>query len=837
MAPRSKSLALKELVPEVDVTNPFQAPPDSDPIKIEDGIMQINHGDGSVTIDFNPKKRASTGEQNKNTHSANLAEKLDEDELSNIANDLLEGIEADKTSRSDWLSTRAKGIELLGVKLNTPRANVGSGAVGEGMSSINHPLILEATVNFQATARAELLPAAGPVKVRNDTTHLPQTPTSETSAQKQLQASLAQSDDLASALEKDFNHYLTVTATEYVPDTDRMLFLVGFGGDGFKKVYNCPLRRRPVSESVDAEDLIVSNAATDLNNCGRVTHVLKMRKSVLRRMQIIGAYREVEIEAPMITRLTEVDREKEEVAGVKEVQQRPEDRDYTLYEVYCELELDEFAPTKFKNKGLPLPYRVTIEENSRKILDIRRNWNENDEECTAKKFFVQFPFVRGLGFYGLGYVHLLGNTTITLTAAWREIIDAGMFSSFPGFIYNKSLSRQLTNEFRVPPGGGIGLDLGPQGKVQDNVMAIPYRDPGTGFVSFLTHVEESGRRIGATANIQVGEGKQDAPVGTTLALIEQATKVIDSAHKRLHASQAEEFALLKERFKEDPEAFWRFNNSPSMEWEKEQFVEALKNHNLVPVADPNNPTSLHRVAKAAALKELQKANPSIYDAYGVDMRVLNIIGIDPQGLFRAEQAAPPPDPRFEAIKEKAQASKVQAQLQLHEQELRHRTTAMQLAGRAEDRQSRERIEMIKLQIENGKVAQSAVIHDKTAYADAVAKAAELRADQLASQQEQARKVTEMVIKARVDRAKEAQKAQIQADKERQKQELDARRELNKQGMEQAKHQATMQRESEWHEQDMTHEKEMGELKKKTEVAKAKAVAKAKPKPAAKKKGD
>lgn len=818
MAPRSGSVRLQEVMPEVSLDSPFQAPPPEQPVTFDGNVMQIDHGDGSVTIDFSPDKPKSTGEQNENEHFANLADDLSEEELSRISNDLMEGVASDITSRADWIQTRARGIELLGVKLKNPRANVGSGAVGEGMSSIDHPLILEATINFQATARAELLPAQGPVKVRNDSGS-PPPQTSETSAQRQLQASLAQSDELASALERDLNHYLTVTATEYIPDTDRMLFMVGFGGDGFKKVYNCPLRRRPVSESVDAEDLIVSNAATDLNNCGRVTHQIKMRKAVLKRMQIVGAYREVELAPPQAVISNLIDQQKEAVAGQKEIQQRPEDRDYTLYEIYTELDLDEFAPEQFKGKGLPLPYRVTIETESRKILDIRRNWDEDDEECCAKKFFVQFPFVRGLGFYGLGYIHLLGNTTITLTAAWREIIDAGMFSSFPGFIYNKSISRQLTNEFRVPPGGGIGLDLGPQGKVQDNVMAIPYREPGAGFVGFVKEVEQGGRRIGATANVAVGEGKQDAPVGTTLALIEQATKVMDSAHKRLHAAQAEEFALLKERFKEDPEAFWRFNKSPSMPWEREQFVAALNNCNLVPVADPNNPTSLHRVAKAALLKELQKANPSIYDAYAVDMRILNITGIDPQGLFRAEQAPPPPDPRFEAIKEKAKASQAQAELQLHEQQLRHQTTAMQLAGRAEDRQSRERIEMIKLQIENGKVAQSAVIHDKTAYADAVARAAELRTEQVIRQQEQARKVTEMVMKARIDREREAMKAEMIAARERQQQEHQDER-----------HMSRLAQREERHQQSILQREEMAKIKKQKKSAKADA----EPKP---KKGD
>jgi len=309
---------------------------------------------------------------------------------------------------------------------------------------------------------------------------------------------MEETDDLAMALEKDMNHYLTVTATEYVPDTDRMLFYIGFGGDGFKKVFNCPLRRRPVSESVDAEDLIVSDSATDLQNCGRVTHRIKMRKSVLRRMQIMGAYRDVPIGQPAPATPDPAKVRKMEIEGVT-AHLNPEDEDYTIYECYCELDLDKFAPKQFKGEGLPLPYRVTIEKDSRQILSIIRNWNEDDEQCLAKRFFVQSPFIRGLGFYGYGFIHLLGNITNTLTAGWRETIDGGMFANFPGFLFSKSVGRQLSNQIRVPPGGGVGIDLGAQQDIRSAVMPLPYKEPGPGFVSFLQHVAEEGQRLGATA--------------------------------------------------------------------------------------------------------------------------------------------------------------------------------------------------------------------------------------------------------------------------------------------------------------------------------------------------
>ena len=282
-------------------------------LTIEDGSITIQHADGSVTVDFDPLDEDDGVDSD--DFSRNLAVKMPEADLAQIASDLLDGIDRDEMSRQDWLNTRAQGIDLLGLKIEKPRAdNVSGSAPVEGMSTVRHPVLLEATINFQATARAELLPASGPVKVRNDSPPAPDLEIQDTSARAELIESIQRKDELAQALEVDMNHYLTATATEYVPDTDRMLFYVGFGGDGFKKVYNCPLRGRPVSESIDAKDLIISNAATDLNSCGRVTHRIMMRKSILKRMQILGVYRDVELTIPQATQSSAVDAKVEELS-------------------------------------------------------------------------------------------------------------------------------------------------------------------------------------------------------------------------------------------------------------------------------------------------------------------------------------------------------------------------------------------------------------------------------------------------------------------------------------------------------------------------------------------
>lgn len=796
----------------------FNGTPSPEIPKDDDGVMTIRHDDGTVTVDFSPQPEPKDTDEDPFT--SNLTSRMSEDELAEIASDLLDGIQRDEDSRSEWLATRGRGISLLGIKLKTPKSDVGSTI--EGMSSIDHPLLLEATTNFQATARAELLPASGPVKVRNDAPTPPQEELQRTSAVEKLKSSLSGLDELAQALEKDMNHYLTVTATEYIPDTDRMLFSVGFGGDGFKKVYNCPLRRRPVSESVDAQDLIVSNAATDLKNCGRITHRIKMRPAVLKRMQIMGVYRDVELSPPTMAKQNEVDKTLEEASGIKSANARPKDRDYELYEVYCELDINKFAPRQFKGKGLPLPYRVTIESESRQILDVRRNWEKADKQCLSRQFFVQFPFIRGLGFYGLGYIHLLGNTTITLTAAWREILDAGMYASFPGFLYNKQVGRQLTNQFRVPPGGGIPIDVPPMQKIQDAIMPIPYRDAGAGFVSFITHVEEVGRRLATSGNVAVGEGKQDAPVGTTLALIEQATKVIDSAHKRLHAAQAEEFQLIKARLRDDPESFWRFNKSPTLQWTKDQFIKALNTCSLVPVADPNNPTSQHRIAKAVTIKELQKSSPELYDKMAVDMRVMNIVGIDPQGLFLSKETPAPPDPRMEAIKEKALASKEQVRLQVQDSQLRAQTEAMKIADKQKDRESRERLEAMRIELERIQMFTEGIEKNQQSYADAKAKEQEIYAEYVREHMEMEKRNREEqeghrrgIMQHLMETARENDRHSKQSSREDER------------------HQLTMQQTREANQERLANARALGAAKVETERAKAKA--KPKPKPAAKEK--
>ena len=584
-------------------------------------VLRIEHANGDVTvsIDGGPISRGGDSGEPAGWYD-NLAEDIEDIELSRISDELLRGIDADIQTRSDWIEDRAQGLKLLGLKIEIPGVQgTSDGAPVEGMSRVRHPLLLEAVLRFQANARSELLPTDGPVKIRDDSNN-----------------SGAKLDELANALEKDMNHYLTVTASEYYPDTDRMLFMVGFGGDGFKKVYFCPLRNRPVSESIDAEDLIVNNAATDLESAKRITHRIMMKPSVVKRMQIIGAYRDIPLYEASEPKLNAAQEEKNAQQGVSNTVMNHEDRDREIYECYCELDIKGFEHEwKGKPSGLEVPYRVTIDVSSRQILSIVRNYKEDEDLPTARRVFVKYPFVPGLGFYDIGLLHILGNTTNAVTAAWRELLDAGMFAAFPGFLMAEQGARQNTNIFRVPPGGSATVKTNGM-RISDAIMPLPYKEPSGALMTLSENISQYGQRLGGTAELAVGEGRQDAPVGTTLAMIDQATKVLNSVHKRLHAAQSEEFQLLKECFRENPESFWQRNNSPSYAWDDETFLQALENHYLVPQADPNTASQTQRMMKTMALIQLASQAPDMYDLQAVNRQALRTIGYNPDEFVKKD---------------------------------------------------------------------------------------------------------------------------------------------------------------------------------------------------------
>lgn len=727
-------------------------------------------------------------------HNANLAESLDGAYLARLADDLLREIEADERSRSAYLDTLARAIEMLGIRIeDAAGASNDSSAPLEGMSTFRHPLLLQSAIRFQADFVAEMLQTDGPVKVRNDETEAPSgTPIDNTQAQSEGL------DDLAAVLQKDMNHYLTTTATEYYPDTTRMAFLLGLMGGGFKKVYNCPLRKRPVSESVDLNDLIVNHAATDLANAERVTHRISMSKSTMRRMKAAGVYRDIELGQPM--RATgAVEQATETATGISRSAELPEDQPFTIYECATERDVEGSKADDWR------PYKITLDKDSRQVLAIYRNWDKDDELLRMKlQEFVKFSYIDALGFYPLGLVHVLGNTVRALTATFREFLDAGMFSNFPGFLYSDDAGKQTTNTFRVAPGTGQGIKTGgkPIGEV---VSPLPYKSPDQAFMAFIQHIEESGRSLGGEASVPLMEGAANMPVGTMLAQIEQTLKPIKGVFKGLHRAQATEFQLLKQRFREDPEAFWRFNKKPARQWQEAEFIQALDTVELVPMADPNTASQVQRIALAWALLEAAEKAPYLFKQRDTMIRFLRRLGEpEPEEVMKTEEqaeaaiaamsqpktggGAAPPDPALTAAKTQlaqAQAGKAVAETQATTQgqaaDLQEKQTERQFRAaemltekqmRDADRQEHLQIATMRLDEAKTKVGADLVAtgaeHHATAIQGAAARHHELHAgmiDNAHEQQQTAGQQAHEAQQAGADRQHEQQ--QTVADQEHQ----------------------------------------------------------------------
>jgi hypothetical protein len=624
-----------------------------------DDALTIEQPDGGVIIQFSPRSNKPADDQD---FYANIVDDIDPSVLSSIAWKLLEGIQTDDTSRTQWVSDRTRGLDLLAIKVEAPRSEVaGAAAPVEGMATVRHPLLLEACIRYQSNAKRELLPASGPLKVKN------------------TGLGTAVNDNLADQLEEDLNRYLTEFAPEYYPDTDRMFFDVGFSGMGFKKVFHCPVRRRPVSETVPAKDLIVSNEATDLRSATRVTHQITMTKAQLKRMQFVGAYRDVQLMHPDMGAQNRITKKEGNVQGINKSTHRQEDIPYTIYESYTLWDIPGFEHKDESGEatGLPMPWKITVDKTSRQVLEVRRNWNEDDVETfEPRRVFVAYPFVPMFGFYATGLLHILGNTTAAVTGAWRILLDSGMFANFPGFLYAKSGARQDDLSFRVPPGGGAAVDIGGSDDIRNVVMPLPYKDPGTATMSLVDNMITTGQRVGGTAEmISADATSKNQPVGTTMALIEQAAVTVSAVHERNFVSQSQEFQMLLDLFREDPASLFRFLEKDG-KWTLETLTAALEKYSLVPVADPNTPTHVHRIMKNTTLKQLQMATPQIYNAKAVDERILRAIKIDdPESLFAppAPPGAAPPDPAviIAQATERVKTAEIQAKAQIAQLETAH----------------------------------------------------------------------------------------------------------------------------------------------------------------------
>ena len=543
-------------------------------------------------------------------HNANLAEILDDSVLGALSSDLRDKVDSDRDSRSDWEEAISKGLRLLGVNYEE-RSDPFLGASG-----VHHPLLSEAVTQFQAQAYKEMLPAGGPVK-----TQIVGAPTQVT-------------EDQAQRVEDFMNYQITEVMEEYDPDTDQMLFYLPLTGSTFKKVYFDPARQRAVSKFVPAEDLIVPYSASDLNTSERVTHVVRMTENELRKMQVSGVYKDVDLQGEEEEDPGPIKQTENDLQGV-----RPTYGDdvYTLLEIHTELDLEGFEDMNDMGEptGVKIPYIVTLDEASGRVLSVVRNYREDDPLLRKRQYFVHYKFLPGFGFYGFGLLHTIGGLSRAATSILRQLIDAGTLSNLPaGF---KARGVRIRNDDEpLAPGEFRDIDA-PGGDLRNALMPLPYKEPSGTLAQLLGVIVDSGRRFAQVADAKVADVSSQAPVGTTVALIEQGSKIISSIHKRLHYGQKQEFRLLSEIFANNPIPYPYFvgQNIPA-EVMAQDFDGRV---DIIPVSDPSIFSMSQRLSLAQTQLQLAQAAPQMHNLYEAYRRMYDALDVKDIGAI-----LPPPQP-------------------------------------------------------------------------------------------------------------------------------------------------------------------------------------------------
>lgn len=684
-------------------------------IDAQTGVVTHDEG-GSIVIDFGGMKSLRERQQDPDRarfrkFDANLAEDP-RVPCAGIAARQLEGIDADLQARSEWEEMGNKGAEMLGVRWEDSSTEVSADGF---ISKVHHPLMLSAVIKNWARSHAELLPAAGPVKVQDDQTNLKQQqysmlgPQAPLQAGQQPQGSMPQSSkpnrsELADALEKDMNHYLTVVDLEYYADTSRMLIMRALKGSQFKKVYWDPLERRPVSRWVSGSNLIVSNDASHLSKAGRVTERARVRQATVRRLQRIGWWRDVALIEPS-PQATSTEQTIGAIEGIRPIPSLPADYPHMIYECYCELDDGPLAEDEHGyTPGFPLPYCVTIDKDSQTVLAIRRAWKQGDSDYRARRRYVHYGMVPGLGFYHWGFFHILGNPNRATTAMLREFIDAEMFASFPGGVVRKTPgSRTASKIIRPAPGQFAEVETNGD-PIDQAIMAWPYKGSSANLMPGIEKMEALGKELAGNLELPVGEGRVgNVPVGTMMAYVDNISQVPSAIHKGDHASQREEFTLMRDLFEEDPDSLESEDGSRA--WTSAM----LRDKKLAPAADPNVPSAVHRYMQTSGLVQMAGlpqfngvANQRAVWKQGV--RVLGFSDSDEMTMPEPPPGAQaPPDPRVIAEQQKAQAQQQKTQLGFAQLQQKAQDTQREAANqsveaeqRDRDRESEEKIQAMKL---------------------------------------------------------------------------------------------------------------------------------------------
>ena len=544
--------------------------------------------------------------------NANLADYMDEQDLEQISGDLIGDFTDDVASRKDWIQAYVDGLELLGLKIEE-RSEPWEGACG-----VYHPLLSEALVKFQSETMMATFPAQGPVKT--------QIVGRETPEKKES----------AKRVQDDMNYQLTDVMKEYRPEHERMLWGLGLSGNAFKKVYFDPHLDRQVSLFVPAEDIVVPYGASDLASAERVTHVMRKTENELRRLQVAGFYRDIDIGEPMNT-LDEVEKKIAEKLGFRAT---TDDR-YKILEMHVDLDLPGYEHEEDgKPTGIALPYVVTIEKGSNKVLAIRRNWEPDDKTYQRRQHFVHYGYVPGFGFYCFGLIHLVGAFAKSGTSLIRQLVDAGTLSNLPGGFKARGL-RIKGDDTPIAPGEFRDVDV-PAGSIKDNLMALPYKEPSQTLAALLNKIVEDGRRVANMADLQVSDMSSQAPVGTTLAILERTLKTMSAVQARIHYSMKQELWLLKEIIAAyTPEDY---NYEPE-EGSRRAKRSDYDNIDVIPVSDPNASTMAQKIVQYQAVFQLAQAAPNLYNMPMLHRQMLDVLGInDAHKLVPIEDDLKPTDP-------------------------------------------------------------------------------------------------------------------------------------------------------------------------------------------------
>ena len=589
----------------------YQAPQGLDSLESEPDIEIEIEDPESVTIGIDGMEIEIGGEEEEGFDD-NLAEYIDDKVMNQMVGDLIADYDDDVASRRDWMQTYVDGLELLGMKIEE-RTDPWAGACG-----VYHPLLSEALVKFQAETIMEIMPASGPVKTEIIGKDTPE------------------KRDAAVRVQADMNYQITDVMTEYRPETERMLWGLGLCGNAFKKVYYDPSLERQVSIFIPAEDVVVPYGASNLETAERVTHVMRKTENEVRKLQVAGFYLDVDLGEPNNT-MDEVEKKIAEKQGFRATS---DDR-YKLLEMHVNLDLEGYEhEDKDGPTGIALPYVVTIEKGSNKVLSIRRNWNEDDKTHQKRQHFVHYGYVPGFGFYCFGLIHLVGAFAKSSTSLIRQLVDAGTLSNLPGGFKTRGL-RVKGDDTPIAPAEFRDVDV-PSGTIKDNIMTLPYKEPSQVLQSLLGTIVEEGRRFAGAADIQISDMSANSPVGTTLAILERTMKVMSAVQARIHYSLKQELRLLKKIIADYTPEEYSYEPELGDRQAKKSDYDMV---DVIPVSDPNAATLSQKVVQYQAVIQLAQTSPQIYDMKYLHRQMLDVLGIkNADKLVKLEDDEKPLDP-------------------------------------------------------------------------------------------------------------------------------------------------------------------------------------------------